>query len=372
MDYIDTDMVSKNATKKQNIQLIKDKLNERYGEKSVSRETRVIVTPDYDPEYLHHAGYYTRPKHGHVHPFYMTNADYNTDSASYYDYLAKFNKLLNEIINQVNENTANIKLIFDMLDDIQNQIDNIMDIINDILLVLDDLQNQIDIIFDLLDDVPTIPDVSKYVSFDGVGSAVWYPKKVSDGGKILNLIPIPGKQMLEFQNIDIIWSDVDTSVTPHLMNNGQQSQFTHTGVILTSGSSDQCTDTVGDYGGGTIYSYTYGMSNDYTLIGGSISANLSNDIGLCKVLVSSGLPVNSNKVSNLTLTTKQKMLVDGLSNDIINKAYEYWLNIQQYGMEIHKLIAPLLTSYLNDFENEIIINEKLNIIFNVIETNEEE
>lgn len=51
------------------------------------------------------------PHHGKVRPFYSTNADYNTDSASYYEYLAKYNKLLNVIIDQLDDNTIDIDTI---------------------------------------------------------------------------------------------------------------------------------------------------------------------------------------------------------------------------------------------------------------------
>lgn len=118
------------------------------------KQTKNVAPHPYDPNDLKPSRYYIRPRHGKVKPFYSRNADYNTDAPSYYEYLAKYNELLDTMIDQINDNTTNIDLIWDAIDDLQAQIDvinNRLDIIEaDIEQIKEDIREinaKIDTIF---------------------------------------------------------------------------------------------------------------------------------------------------------------------------------------------------------------------------------
>lgn len=342
--------------------------------KNVSRETQNIVVPDYDPKYIYDVGYYTRPQKGHVHPFYMTNADYNTDSASYYDYLAKFNDLLQALIDQVNDNTKNIDLIFDMLDDIQDQIDVINirldlieDDINNIYDLIDEINNQLDLIWEAINNIPTIPEVATYVVYNNNGNEVYYPENGFDE----ILIPIPDTSIFDYQSIGVIWGDVRTNLSPATQSMVQQNQYTHNGSFLkdlnVNVTKGFCTDVIGSQGSSTAYVYAYAFTSDYKFIGGTASEFVYNDVGLLGISVAGGLPVKDLTTYELSLyTDKQRELLLGGEKEIINKAYECWLNIGKYSYGVHNDLAGFLTSYLNDKEDEETLFPKIETYLNTI------
>lgn len=88
-----------------------------------------------------------------VMPFYGTNADYNTNVSTYYDYLAKFNELLGIMIDQINQNTADIENIYNIINEIINEINRIWGEIKIIFDRLDDIDDEIKNIYDLIADL---------------------------------------------------------------------------------------------------------------------------------------------------------------------------------------------------------------------------
>lgn len=111
--------------------------------------------------YIDRSKFYALQRYGRAVPFYSDNADYNTNAPSYYDYLARFNELLNAIIDQVNQNTADIAEIKDKLDDLQKLIDEInerLDLIDD---QINEINNKIDNLFNIIDNVFTKTESSQ-------------------------------------------------------------------------------------------------------------------------------------------------------------------------------------------------------------------
>ena len=59
-------------------------------------------------------------------PFYSDVADYNTNAKSYYDYLARFNGFLHEMVDYIND-------LADRLDDMENEVDDLWDALQKII-----------------------------------------------------------------------------------------------------------------------------------------------------------------------------------------------------------------------------------------------
>lgn len=60
-------------------------------------------------------------------PFYDDKADYNTNSKSYYDYLARFNGFLSDMVDYINDLADKIKEMDDEIDDLWDALQKIID-----------------------------------------------------------------------------------------------------------------------------------------------------------------------------------------------------------------------------------------------------
>lgn len=78
-------------------------------------------------------------------PFYTDEADYNTNAKSYYDYLARFNGFLHNLVDFIND-------LADRLDDLEDRVDKLEDRVDKIEDKLDTLGDAIQKIIDNLYD----------------------------------------------------------------------------------------------------------------------------------------------------------------------------------------------------------------------------
>lgn len=197
--------------------------------------------------------------------------------------------------------------------------------------------------------IPTIPQISKWLIYDNNGNDAFYPEQ----GNKTSAIPVPGYGLLEFQTIDIIFADVDTADGNITQGNSQHNQYTHNGVVLndrpSSIPSTTCTDTVASVGGSQVaFPYSYGLHDDYVISGTTLPESIYNDIGLCKIMVSGGIPI-TDLTKNLVLGNQQQSkLITKTAEKVVNDTYEIWSDMVKYGYKNHIKSAPLLTRYINN------------------------
>ena len=199
-------------------------------------------------------------------------------------------------------------------------------------------------------DTNIVNTISKYIVYNNIGKRAWYPLRSDEGGKLANAIPVPGYGLYEFQNIDVIWGDVinDTVIQTQM----QQNQFNHNGTFASSGTSDLYTDNVGSFhtATGTSFSYVYSITNDYKIVGGTTSGNISDDIGLMAVTVSIGVPiVDLTRTADMydAMTYKQRALMTKTADQEVNDVYDIWSKTVESDYVNHLEASKLLTAYLN-------------------------
>lgn len=197
-------------------------------------------------------------------------------------------------------------------------------------------------------DLAILPTINKRLIYDNVNKVPWYPTE----GELTHAIPVPGYALLDFQNIDVTWSDVDVSVTPHKQGNAQLVQYSHNGRLMVDGiDHSELTDIVGSYGAGTtVWPYTYTIKDDYSIFGMTQPEATTLDVGLNKITVSHALPLidltNATKFVD-NMNNKQRSLVFKTASSDVNAVYQIWIDVDKYDYRVHIEAAQLLTEYLN-------------------------